>query len=274
VHIRSGYTDGVAKYDPAPTFGLTEPFRFLRYHVAPSLYGSKVYVNGISSGCAPDNLTSNASAVSSPWLFRAEASRDGATSQYVTSYFDVTLQGAQLWQNSSTLSWSADGGGTGQDNTPGDSTPDRTFGHVFRSASGTTVPAIRMLDTNTATGPGAFNLIRILRATMDGGAGYLNPIANTVTNTNVSGTVELGLNATSTAISNVNFTGAARAVVTVDSGADVTVTDICAPNGSTVTGTGTLTYEGASQALPYTIPNGTQNCSITSNPVPDPPGSN
>jgi hypothetical protein len=272
VHIRSGYTDGVAKYDPAPTFGLSEPFRFLHYHIIPSVYGSRVYTFGISSGCAEGNATSNASGVSSPWLFRAEASRDGNTSQYVTSYFDVRFQNAERWQNADTLAWSADGGGSGQDNAPGDTTPDRTFGHVFRSIAGTT-PSIRMLDTNTATGPGAFNSIQISRAAIDQG-GYIIPIYNTITDTNVSGVIAIGQDSTGTVVDNVNFTGAAREIVTIGDSATVTMLDICAPANSTVTGTGTLTYEGATQSLPFTLTN-EQNCNISAtHERPDPPGTN
>jgi hypothetical protein len=93
---------------------------------------------------------------------------------------------------------------------------------------------------------------------------------STITDTNVSGVITVSANTEGTTVSNVNFTGTARAVITVGASADVTVTDLCVPNGSTITGTGTLTYEGSGQSLPYTIPNSTSNCAITADPRPGP----
>jgi hypothetical protein len=95
-----------------------------------------------------------------------------------------------------------------------------------------------------------------------------------VINTNVAGTVAISTDVKGIMVSNVNFTGSARAVITIGDNSTATVDDLCVPNGSTITGTGTLTYEGGSQSLPYTIPNGTTNCNITANDRPDPPGVN
>jgi hypothetical protein len=144
------------------------------------------------------------------------------------------------------------------------------YGNTLRAASGTTIAdTITLHDRNTVTGPGTFATLVVADHSANA------PGANSsITNTNVSGSVTINANTESTTISNVNFTGSARAVITIGSSADATVDDLCVPNGSTITGTGTLTYEGGSQSLPYTIPNGTNNCNITANDRPDPPGVN
>ncbi len=95
--------------------------------------------------------------------------------------------------------------------------------------------------------------------------------ANTITDTNVSGSIAVGGYAGTTTISNVNFSGAARAVITIDTGSTAVITDLCVPDGSTITGTGTLTYEGSSESLPFNIPNSTANCAITADGRPNAP---
>jgi len=99
---------------------------------------------------------------------------------------------------------------------------------------------------------------------------------STITDTNVAGVVTVSADVKDATISNVNFTGSARAVITIGANSDATVDDLCVPNGSTITGTGTLTYEGTeytSAWSPFAIPN-EQNCNITANDRPDPPGVN
>jgi hypothetical protein len=100
---------------------------------------------------------------------------------------------------------------------------------------------------------------------------------NTIENTNVSGSIEVQSDVERTVINNVNFTGSARAVITIDSNSDVTIDDLCVPNGSTINGTGTLIYKGTTYTTdwsPFAMPTGTQDCSITANDRPDPPGVN
>jgi hypothetical protein len=125
---------------------------------------------------------------------------------------------------------------------------------------------VTMADTNTITGPGSFGNVRVSDfSTATPGRD------NTITDTNISGSVTIDANTETTTISNVNFTGSARAVITVGSGSTAVVTDLCVPNGSTITGAGTLNYEGSVETdRPFYIPNSTANCSITADPRPGP----
>ena len=259
---------GIMKNDPSPAYSFTDLARFVRFIELPSTYRSGMYLSSIASGCAVGNDTSNNSPTGSPFIWRGEASRDGVPSQYVTAYFRVEVAGLSEWWGMGNSREYVNAAGSGPDNSPGPSTPDRTFGHTLIATSGTSVPGITaMLDTNIATGPGSWYELRIDPKPLDQG-GSISPVDNTVTDTRVHGVVAVGAGATGTVISNVEFTGSARAVITIGTGSAVTVTDLCVPNGSTITGTGTLTYEGSGQSLPYTIPNSTANCSITENPRP------
>jgi hypothetical protein len=267
-----GISTGVIKHDPAFPYSFTAADqRWLRIQELPPSYRSGAYLWSIASGCAGGNGTDNNYSTGSPFVWRAEASRDGGTTQYETAYIHVDFAGFDTaWHHMGDDREYVQAAGSGHDNAPGDTDPDRTWGHVVRIASGDTMPGITtMLDSITATGPGSWNILSIARKPIDQG-GYLNPVDNTVTDTRVSGIVEIGQDATGTVIDNVEFTGAARAVITIGASSAVTVTDLCVPNGSTITGTGTLTYEGSSQSLPYTIPNGTANCTITADPRPGP----
>jgi hypothetical protein len=142
----------------------------------------------------------------------------------------------------------------------------RSYNNIVRVASGTTIQdTLTMYDTDTVTGPGTFTNLTIADLNAN------NPGQdNTITDTNIAGVVTVSASTEDTTISNVNFTGTARAVITIGASANATVTDLCVPNGSTITGAGTLTYEGSGQSLPYTIPNSTANCSITADPRPGP----
>jgi hypothetical protein len=146
----------------------------------------------------------------------------------------------------------------------------RSYNNTLRIASGTTYPeTFTMHDTVTAIGPGTWAGIAVADFNAN------NPGRNnTVTDTQVSGVIAIDADTENTTVSNVNFTGSARAVITIGANSDATVTDLCVPDGSTITGTGTLTYEGVEQSpdwSPFNIPNGTAECSITADGRPDPP---
>jgi hypothetical protein len=276
VRIKSGVIGGIAKYDPAPTYGLSAPFRFKRFHILPTTYGNGFYTAGITSGCAEGNETNNNFNASRAWIWRAEASRDNVSAQYITAYFDVQLQNAERWNEGSTSALSADTAGSGNDVTPGPTDPDRSFGHVIRVLGGSAAPRVNLLDTSTLTGPGSTALVTITRLQIDAGSDdYLNPIDNTITDTRISGVIQIGVDASNTVVDNVDFTNASAVIMTVDSGSDVAMSDLCVPSGKQITGSGTVTIDGGSAlTLPYTFGSTLTDCSITENAVPNSPGTN
>jgi hypothetical protein len=258
-------THGVIKHDPLPDYG--DGIRHIRMIQLPYDYGNGHWSSAIASGCAEGNDTNNNQGTGgSAYVWRAEATNDGVQSSWVTAYVNITFQGFTQWQSMSAATYVQ---GSSPSLFPcGAGCFDRSFGHTLRVASGTAMPGwANGTDTTTVTGPGTWNNITFTRVPLNGG-GYVNPNDNTVTDTRVAGIVQVGQDATGTVINNVEFTGTARAVITIGTSSDVTVTDLCVPNGSTITGTGTLTYEGAAQTLPYTIPDGTANCSISTDPLP------
>jgi hypothetical protein len=262
---------GLMKNDPAPTFGFTEPFRFIRFHELPSKYGMGVQAGPIASGCAADNATNNNYHNAQAYIWMPEASRDGAGGPYINSYFHIEVQNISLWTDAP--NW-VNYFRSACESPDGASEPlDRCHNNTLFVRGGTEMPGVApMLDHTTITGPGSWYTVASASIVTNPGGVTVNPINNTVRNTQVRNIIEIGANSTGTVIDNVNFTGSARAVITIGGGADVTVTDLCVPNGSTITGTGTLTYEGGAQSLPYTIPNDTQNCNIIEEGPPDPPG--
>jgi hypothetical protein len=277
IRVKNGAGDEtVMKHDPAFVYSFTGPTgRWLEFQQLPSTYGIGINGSSIASGCAVGNSTDNNFPTAHPQTWRAEASADAAANvPYTTAYVDVRFSAFTAWLGASTASTYVSASGSGQDYT--DEATDRTFGHVLRVGSGSLIAgAVALLDTNTLTGPGTWynpQLNGVTATFLPGGTPTktLYPNDNTITDTNISGFVTVGAGATNTVISNVNFTGTARAVITIGTSADVTATDLCVPDGSTITGTGTLTYDGVSRTLPYTIPNSTANCSITADPRPGP----
>jgi hypothetical protein len=271
--VRKAYDITVMKHDPLPLYGLTgQGSRHIRFTQLPATYGNGMRSNSITGACAVGNETVNTGASGTPLIWRGEASRDGQAGQFITAFVDVTFDGVTEWEQmeNGTNREYAQASGYQPDDSPGPSDPDRSYGHVLRASQRTNMPGIVAIhDTDTVTGPGSWYQIGIAGRVTNNST-VINAKDNAVTDTHVHGTIVIGDNSTGTVVDNVDFTGSARAIITVASGADVTVTDLCVPNGSTITGTGTLTYEGSSESLPYTIPNGTSNCSITADPSPGP----
>jgi hypothetical protein len=144
--------------------------------------------------------------------------------------------------------------------------PERSYRHTLTIAGGTTITdAITLNDTDTVTGPGTFTNL----ATADP-AGATVGQANTVMQTNVAGVLTVGANTATTTVSNVKFTGAARAVITIGSGSKVVASQLCVPSGSTITGSGTLTFNGTARSLPFTI-SPTTGCDSGPEPPPAAP---
>lgn len=138
----------------------------------------------------------------------------------------------------------------------------RSYRHTMRAGSGTTITdTITLNDTDTVTGPGTFTNL----ATADG-AGETLGQSNTIKQTTVAGVVTVGASTGTTTISDVTFTGSPRAVVNIGSGSSVVASNLCVPAGSTIAGSGSLTYNGVPQSLPYTIP----QCGVQPT-VPNPP---
>ena len=123
-----------------------------------------------------------------------------------------------------------------------------------------------MYDTNKITGPGTFTNVEVKDLNANNPGRF-----NTITDTNISGVVAIDANTENTTIRNVNFIGSPRAVITIGSGSTVAASNLCVPSGSTITGTGSLIFNGASRALPFTI-SPTNDCSlIGNNEKPQPP---
>jgi hypothetical protein len=273
VAVKTGVTHGIMKNDPMPLYtGITgADSRWLAFQQLPSTYGDGTYGATIADGLCETGTSSNNFNSGTPWIWFAEASSDTLASQYVNAYQDVRFTGTFDWDFANSTREYIRGQGAPDKHIC--CAADRTYGHVLTMASGASVTGIAtMLDTMTLTGPGTWANINIARVQIDSGSdAYVNPNDNTVTDTRVSGVIAVGQDATGTVISNVDFTGSLRAVITIGASSAVTVTDLCVPNGSTITGSGTLTYEGSSQSLPFTIPDGTTNCSITTEGRPNPP---
>jgi hypothetical protein len=280
VAVKLGTTAGLMKNDPAATFGsiTAADKRWIRFQQLPSTYGNGMYSFGIDEPCADGNLTSNSFASGTPFIWLAEASSDSNPTTYQNAYFNVKFSGNWDFLSANSTRRYVGGAGSGQDYQSGEDAVDRTWGHVLSIDSGATmVGLVDVLDTGTITGPGTWSNVKIERVQIDQNSNdYICPNDNTVTDTRIAGVVTVGTCATNTVISNVQFTGSARAIITIGDGSDVTVGDLCAPAGSTITatgtGTGTLTYEGSSQSLPFTISTDPNECSISENERPDPPG--
>jgi hypothetical protein len=258
VRSRRSHQPILFKGDPAPDLGY-EPSRFIRLIKLPSDYGDGVYGNPIADGlCAAGNETSNNYNSGTYNVMRLEAN----SSTHVNHGYRVEFQGdwtTNFWRGPLFYFHYAP-----------TSSANRSWQHILRVVSGTTITdSIAMHDTNTVTGPGTFtNITTADLVAVD--TSVLQADNNVVTDTNVSGAVAITANTGTVTVNNVNFTGSARAVITIGSGSAAVVTGLCVPNGSTITGAGTLTYEGDSESLPFTIPNSTSNCAITADPVPGP----
>jgi hypothetical protein len=244
------------KGDPAEDLGY-EPARFVRMIKLPDDYGSGVYGGSIADGlCAAGNETDNFYQSGTYNVMRLEAN----SSSNVKHGYKVEFAGdwdTNFWRGVLFLFHYA----------PTNST-NRSWQHILKASAGTTISdTITMHDTNTVTGPGTFTNVTTADMTAVD-ASVLQAGDNTVTDTNIAGVLAVAADTGTVTVDNVNFTGSARAVITVASGSAAVVTDLCVPDGSTITGAGTLTYEGSGESLPFTIPDSTANCAITADPRP------
>jgi hypothetical protein len=272
VLVKSGTRVGVMKHDPLPPYEFTAATgRFIKFEEVPGRYGNGTFfgkIGGASPGsCATATNNDFYSAASFIWF--PEASNDGQPVRFLTSYVDVTFSGIAPWYYVDSAWDYIKAAGEGHDAYGGQL--DRTYGHLLRVASGARMPGrTRMLDTITVTGPGSWYNPHIAAVKADTGA-TLNPTDNTITDTHVHGFITVGDNAIRTTISNVDFRGdTARTILTVGAGTTVTMKDICARSGSTITGAGTVVYEGASWSLPKTL-GAMAECNVSKDGVPSPP---
>jgi hypothetical protein len=268
---------GIMKNDPSPDFDLSSTARWLRFQQLPSAYGNGAQSQGISASCAVGNSTDNTTAGSNPYLWMPEASRDGVASKYTHSYFHVAFQAITPWVNpadSSTLSHFR-AACESPDSTPAATPdlPDRCHHNTYYVPSGTSMPAgVPMHDNTTVTGPGIWYVIVIDPITTAPGGTVLNPVDNTITDTRVRGWVDVDSTATGTVIHNVDFSVNSTPRAIVLAGGNVTITDICVPSGSTITGAGTVTLDGGGAlTLPYTFGSTLTDCTIVTDGVPNPP---
>jgi hypothetical protein len=251
------------KGDPAPELAY-HPSRFIDLIKLPDEYGTSGVASVATSGCP----AGDASGANDSNFLRFENSLGDTTEGYRITFFGDFRSPAQ--------------GGTfrrGQlINFAWDDQP--SLKNTVRAASGTEIlDTLTLPDTNRITGPGIFGSVIIkdcTEASPCNGNAALSGRNNVIDDTNVSGTVAINADTENTTISNVNFTGSARAVITVGANSTATVDDLCVPNGSSITiaSGGSVLYEGETKTSDYTFPNGTVNCNITVNDRPDPPGVN
>lgn len=277
VASKQGVTHGIMKNDPLPDYGFTAADqRWIAFQQLPDDYGSGMYSSSITDGLCEAGTSSNAFISGAPFIWLAEASSDGLASQYVNAYQNVKFIGAFDWDFASSTKMHIGAAGSGADK-DACCDADRTFGHVLTIASESSVIGYTtMLDTITLTGPGIWGPINIDRVQIQTGSDdYINPNDNTITDTRVGGAVAVGQDATGTVIDNVEFTGAARAIITIGANSAVTLTDLCVPSGSTMTradNTATATLDGGAvtfTANSYTF-GALTDCSITADPRPGP----
>jgi len=203
------------KGDPHDRPGDIGPVRFVRFEKLPDTYGSGPGSDYLE-GCTPSN-----------------------------AYFDGPSNFARLENSTTRLNrgWHVTFAGDWNSNfIRGDLfyfafDDGRSYGHTLAAVSGTTITdTIVMRDTDTVTGLGTFTNI---------GVSNYNPATrgqtNIITDTNVAGVVTLDRNTEITTVRNVRFTGTARTIVTVGARSSVDVSALCAPDGSRITGAGSLT---------------------------------
>jgi hypothetical protein len=232
------------KGDPHDYPDTGAPLRFVRFVKVPSTYGDGAAYAPLT-GCAYNNNFYDA-----PSNFaRLENSTAGLNRDW-----DVTFEGD--WNTNflrgDLFVFSFD--------------DSRSYRHTLRVADGTTITdTIRLNDTSLVTGSGSFTNLAVTPA-----SGATVTRDNTITNTNIGGNVVIEAGTGSTSIKNVKFSGSARNILSVGTGATAVVTQLCAPAGSTVTGAGALFIDGVSTAMPYTVVSA-YGCSLSGNPDPSPP---
>ena len=96
---------------------------------------------------------------------------------------------------------------------------------------------------------GTFHSINV--TTLANGQGGVD---NQIKDVKLTGKVKIESGIQNTRLESVEFIDGAREVMTIGSGSDVTATDLRAPAGSEITGSGSLTCDGATISLPFTFP--------------------
>ncbi len=232
VRVKNNIETNFFKGDPHERTGETLPARFVRINKLTDTYGSGPAEYSLT-GCTPTCNFSNAAGN----FIRLENSVIGKVNRgwYVIldGDFDTNFTRAELFKFA-------------YDEENNDA---RSYGHTLEAASGTTITdLIVMYDTNTVKGAGTFTNLQVSTFNL-----LTIGRDNLITGTNVAGTVTIDASTGTTTITSVVFTGSPRAIITVGAGSTAVVSSITAPSGSTITGAGSLTYNGGSVAMPYTI---------------------
>jgi hypothetical protein len=259
----TGYPSGVMvhktaeanflKGDPHNALGYTAPFRFVRIEMLEPDYGNGFYgANLVEANCAPGNASDNGDTGFSNFL-RLEANNGGQETQTINVGWDVQLVGdftTNFVRGTNQLLYLAFDPFTSS----GDTVVDRSYGHVIRIPSGTTInDDMTIVDTNTLTGSGTWTNITVDRI-VSRTAGVYAPCAdNVIRDTHIAGKVTVNGECSDTTLDKVFFTGTARNVLEVEVGANVTITGICAAVNSTITGGGDVTMDGTALTLPFTF---------------------
>jgi len=218
--------------------------RFVRYERLTPAYGDGPAANYVT-GCTPTNAWNDGNSN----LIRIENNVSGTTNRG----WDITFVGDWITKFERgrlfLFAWDEDL-----------SSPGRVYNNLLRLDATTTLnELIQMYDTNTVTGAGHYANIRVSNH-----SSVTIGRNNKIVNTNINGAVTIDSAVTNTRIDNVNFKGAARTIITVGAGSDVHISQLCAPAGSKIEGTGTATYNGGTIVLPYTFATAVNSCSVTS----------
>lgn len=250
LRTKSGGETLFFKGDPAGPLA-TSPSRYIRVILLEPTYGHGATSLG-SSNCIPANMWDGGYAE----LFRLENNVGDATTGYHFEFAGDwrTYREGGKFTRGPLITF----GGTS------DTAPN--YGHTARLASGTVIgESITLRDRTTVTGSGTWTDLTVADA-----SDAVQGKDSTIADTNVAGAITISANTERTTIRNVNFLGPARTIISIGSAADASVSRICAASGSSITGSGTLVYEGVVRALPFVIVSA-NGCSVGSTAVPNPP---
>ena len=257
VTVRQATEHDIFKGDPhADYWGDGNHHRFVRIHKLPSTYGDGLWAT-YTPGCTDEG---HPDSVGNPMRLEANDFVWDNHGWHVTLAGNWADQFHTNGRNPNLLltAYQTIAGG-------------RTWGHTIRLASeakyqnATYTQPLKMFDTNTFTGQGPWQDIRVTTDT------NVTTQANTIKNTVVGGLVTIDASCGTTTIDHVEFTGSATDLISVGAGSTVNLTNITIASGKRITGSGTATLDGSGAlTLPYTF-SAQSNASFTHNGRPNAP---
>ena len=116
---------------------------------------------------------------------------------------------------------------------------------------------------------GRFHNISVDTVQDEGPPFFASGSGNKILNVTLTGKLELMPSSVSNDATNLTFLGSAREVITLGSGSGLKVTNVCAPSGSTIGGSGKAEVSGVVVQLPYRIK--TTDCAVANPDIPGNP---